>query len=202
LDEVPGKISQKQKDILKMSKENIDCLARIINDLLDISKIEAGKMELKKTVIDMAEMIRKLYQEWNLGGNKKEQSFECRVPDSPVKIHADPDKIIQILDNLVSNAIKYTFAKGRIAIELINKKDSIEISVSDTGCGISKKDLSRVFTKFQQFGRVAGTGAKGTGLGLAITKELVKDHGGTIKVESKLNKGTKFTVILPKSVNA
>jgi len=201
LDEVPGKISQKQKDILKMSKENIDRLAQIINDLLDISKIEAGKMELKKTVIDMAEMIRKLYQEWNLGSNEKEQSFECRVPDSPVNIHADPDRIIQVLDNLVSNAIKYTFAKGRIVIELINKKDSIEISVSDTGRGISKEDLPRAFTKFQQFGRVAGAGAKGTGLGLVITKELVEDHGGTIKVESKLNKGTKFTVILPKGVN-
>ena len=200
LDEVPGKMNQKQKDILAMSSENVDRLARIIDKLLDISKIEAGKVGLKKTLIDITGVIKEVCKEWRLESDKKGQDLQYSVPSLPVSICVDGDRIIQALDNLVSNAIKYTPEKGKIRIELKEKEDNIEISVSDTGMGIAKSDLSKVFTKFQQFGRMPGAGAKGTGLGLAITKNLIKEHGGTIKVESEFNKGTKFTFFLPKGV--
>ncbi len=200
-DEIPGKVNQKQKNILKMGSENIDRLARIINNLLDISKIEAGKLKLEKSLVDIRQMVRTICEEWKIESKKKEQDLDCSVPDIPVNISVDPDKITQVLDNLVSNAIKYTSEKGRIKIELIDSKNDVEISISDTGQGISKNDLPKVFTKFQQFGRVAGPGAKGTGLGLAITKNLVEEHGGTIKVKSKLGKGSKFIFTLPKYVS-
>ena len=111
---------------------------------------------------------------------------------------ADRDRIIQILDNLISNAIKYTPEKGKISIELKDLDDKIKISVADTGKGIKRSDLGNVFNKFQQFGRTAGPGAKGTGLGLAIAKDLVVMHGGDLYVTSEIKKGSVFSFTIPK----
>jgi len=198
LDEVPGKLVQKQKDILSMSKDNIDRLAALINDLLDISKIEAGKVRLKKSLTDICGMVKDMSSRWKLGSDKRSQDLIISTPDTQINIYLDQGKIIQILNNLISNAIKYTPEKGKIKVQLKDKKDGIEIVVADSGIGIPQEDLPKVFGKFQQFGRTAGPGAKGTGLGLAIVKELVEMHGGTIKVESKVDKGTKFIFSLPK----
>lgn len=198
LDEVLGKINDNQRNILKMSKENIDRLARIINDLLDISKIESGRVELKKILVDFSSMVKDVSEKWKLESNKKQQSLRVFIPDLPISIYIDPDKITQLLTNLISNAIKYTPQKGKIDVELKEKKDWVEISVSDTGRGIAKEDLPKVFSKFQQFARQPGPGEKGTGLGLAIAKELVQMHRGTIMVNSQLGKGSKFTFSLPK----
>jgi len=198
LDEVLGKINEKQKNVLSMSKENVDRLARIINDLLDISKIEAGKIELKRALVDFAAMMRDMCIRWKSEFDKKGQELKVLVPDEQVNMYIDADKIAQVMNNLISNAIKYTPEKGKIIIELKDKKDEVEISVSDTGVGIAKEDLPRVFNKFQQFNRAAGAGAKGTGLGLSIVKQLVELHKGTVMVESEVNKGSEFTFNLPK----
>jgi len=200
LDEIPGKINDKQKNVLKMSRDNMDRLARIIDDLLDVSKIEAGKIELKKAAIDMHKTIKDVYDNWKLESNKKHQKLECILPEPPVSVNADSDRMIEVLDNLISNAIKYTPDKGKIKIELKDNKEKVEISISDTGTGISDEDLPKVFDKFQQFGRTAGPGAKGTGLGLAIAKNLVEMHNGKLAVESMLKKGTKFIISLPKGL--
>jgi diguanylate cyclase (GGDEF)-like protein len=115
-----------------------------------------------------------------------------------MNVYADPDKIIQIFTNLIGNAIKLTPEKGQITLEIKDMEKEIECSVADTGKGIAGEDMPKLFTKFQQFDRVPGAGAKGTGLGLAITKELVRMHGGRIWAESKLGKGSKFTFTIPK----
>ena len=198
LDEVPGKVNDKQKKILGMSRDNIDRLASIINDLLDISKIEAGKVELKKSLVDISSIVSEVCNRWKTESNRKGQEIKVSLPKSVVNIYVDTDKIIQVLNNLISNAIKYTPDKGKIEVELIDKKDKVDISVSDTGIGIAKEDLPKVFGKFQQFGRTPGPGAKGTGLGLTICKQLVEMHKGTIGLESKFDQGTKFTFSLPK----
>lgn len=198
LDEVVGKINEEQKDFLRMGRDNIECLVRIINDLLDISRIEAGRIELKKAPVDFPGMVQDICSRWTLESNKKYQSLQVSVPESPINIYADPDKITQVLNNLVSNAIKFTPEKGKIEVELKDKKGRIEISVSDTGIGIARKNLPKTFGKFQQFARDTGSDRKGTGLGLAIAKEFIEMHRGIIKVESKLNKGSKFTFSFPK----
>jgi len=200
MDEIPGKLNLKQKRILKMSGDNIDRLARMINNLLDISKIEAGKIKLDKSIVDIGKILKNISKEWKLESSKKAQKINCSVPNVPVNIFIDFDKITQALDNLISNAIKYTPDKGQIKIELINMEDNIKIIISDTGQGISKENLPKAFNKFQQFGRVSGPGTKGTGLGLAITKSLIEEHGGTIRIKSELNKGTQFIISLPKLV--
>ncbi|NQU95188.1 MAG: PAS domain S-box protein [Candidatus Omnitrophica bacterium] len=198
LDRVTGDISGKQEKILSTARDNIDRLARIINDLLDISKIEAGKVDLKKALVDLSGKIKDDCTLWKIDADKKNQTLQISVPDSPVSIYVDPDKMDQILLNLVSNAVKYTPDKGKIKVELKDKEGEVEVSISDTGVGIAKEDFHKLFGKFQQFSRAIGPGAKGTGLGLAIVKQLVEMHKGNIRVESELHKGSKFIFSIPK----
>ena len=197
LDEIPGKINKKQSEILSTAKNNIERLTRIINQLLDVSKIESGKIKLKRELISIKNLIRQIAYSFEDRIKDKGLKLKVKLPKKEVDIYADRDRIIQVLTNLVYNAIKFTKA-GFIEVSLRDGKNKVECSVADTGVGISKKDLPDVFSKFQQFGRAAGPGEKGTGLGLSIAKDIVEMHNGKIWINSQLNKGTKFTFTLPK----
>ncbi len=198
LDGIPGKINDKQRNILNMSKDNVDRLSRIINDLLDIAKIESGKMELIRSTFSVTALIREIAGIWKFESDKKKQRLAFSIPKKSIDIYADRDKMIEILNNLLSNAIKYTPDKGSIKLDLKDDKDVVWITVSDTGIGISEQDIPKVFLKFQQVNRNVGPGAQGTGLGLSIVKKLVHMHGGTIDVESAANKGAVFKFSIPK----
>jgi len=198
LDKVTGEITPKTGTTLEMVYNNINRLAKLINDLLDISKIEAGKLQLKRTLTDMNRLVRDTAEKWLISAKKKDQEISIITGDERLNLYIDQDKLIQVLNNLLSNAIKFTPEKGRITVQVRGDKDEAEVSVSDNGAGIPGEDLPRVFGKFQQFDRTAGGGAKGTGLGLAICKELVELHEGSIKVESIFGSGTKFSFTLPK----
>ena len=130
--------------------------------------------------------------------DKKHIAFKILFPPSLSEVYADPDKIVQVFTNLIGNAIKFTPENGKITIEIKDKKKEIECTVSDTGIGIAQENMKKLFSRFRQFNREAGAGSKGTGLGLAITKELVEMHQGRIWVESKVNKGSKFSFSLAK----
>ncbi|MCX5712158.1 MAG: ATP-binding protein, partial [Candidatus Omnitrophica bacterium] len=201
LDEIPGKINEKQRKILATSRDNMDRLARIINSLLDISKIESGKVELRRVPVDVKELINKVALEFEHRIKSKGLNLELDVADKSVMVYADPDKLIQVLTNLIGNAYKFT-QKGKIAISCHEKGDKIECSVEDTGVGLSPDDLAHVFEKFKQFSRVAGAGEKGTGLGLSIAKALVEMHKGSIRAESTIGKGSKFSFSLPNYTSA
>ncbi len=199
LDKITGAINNEQEKTLKSVFVNVDRLARLLNDLLDMSKIEAGRVELKRALTDFAIFIKYTAEKWEAEAKKKAQQISVVVPEGQVNIYVDADKMTQVINNLISNAIKYTPEEGRIEVRLTDMADSIEVSVSDNGRGISEQDLPQVFDKFTQFGRpVGGAGSKGTGLGLTITKELISLHGGTIRVESQIGKGTSFIFTLPK----
>lgn len=196
-DEIPGKLTKDQKEYIGIIKNNINRLSRLINDLLDISRIEAGRIELKKSFIDIVALAKGVISVSKTEADKKhvkvESSFQSPLP----KVSADADKIVQVFTNLIGNAIKFTPEKGKITVTIRERDRDVECSVADTGIGIAREDLGRVFNKFQQFGREPGGGAKGTGLGLAITKELVYMHKGKIWVESKPGKGSRFIFTLP-----
>ena len=198
LDKTAGETNKKQTELLAIAENNTNRLARIVNNLLDISKIEAGKIELKRVFVEFSTMMKDICTRWKLESDKNHQIFQLSLPKSPVNIYVDPDKISEVMSNLISNAIKYTPEKGRIKVELKDKKNQVEVFVSDTGVGIAKENLPKVFSKFQQFSRMPGQSVKGTGLGMAIANELVKMHQGIIRVESKLNKGSRFSFSLPK----
>lgn len=192
LEGTAGPLLPKQMKFLNSALDAIDRVGRLVNDLLDLSRIESGKMILHRRTIDLCEIIDTIHEHYRGTAEKKGITLEKRHPDRPIKLFADEDKIVQIFSNLVSNALRFTKKHGTILIEAKNGKHNPKCSVSDTGSGIAKKDLDKMFTKFEQFGRPGGTGYRGTGLGLTIVKELVERHGGKVWVESELNKGTQF----------
>ncbi|MBU0693666.1 MAG: PAS domain S-box protein [Candidatus Omnitrophica bacterium] len=198
LDKIPGEINEKQTKVLTAAKNNIDRLARIIDSLLDISRIEAKEVELKKELIDITNLAKKVILFFKPRAEDKGLELRVNFPKEEIEIFGDSDKITQVFTNLVGNAIKFT-EKGCIEISVKELEAGVECAVVDTGRGIVKGDLPKVFGKFQQFERTAGgAGEKGTGLGLSIAKGIVQMHNGQIAVESEPGKGTKFIFILPK----
>lgn len=114
------------------------------------------------------------------------------LPDKSVELYLDSDKIMQVIINLISNALKFTPPQGKIEINLKEEENAVRISIEDTGIGIEEKDQKRIFSKFEQVKLAQPYGISGTGLGLPITKEIIEGHGGKIWVESEMNKGSKF----------
>ena len=198
LDGIPGKINKDQKEYLSIVKGNIDRLARIIASLLDISRIEARRVELRKALVNIKDLAGGVVVALKSRADAKHIILKTSFPRAFSDVYVDPDRITQVFTNLIDNAIKFTPEKGRIAVELRARKKELECSVSDTGVGIAPEDRDRVFERFRQIGRTAGAGAKGTGLGLPIIKELVQMHNGRIWVESEVGKGSKFTFTIPR----
>jgi signal transduction histidine kinase len=197
LEKIPGKINDQQTEILTIAKKNVERLARIINGLLDVSKIEAGKVELHKDDIDLSSQVRLITATFEGKAKEKGLDLVVRLPQQPVTVYADEDKLNQILTNLVDNAVKFT-ERGSIEIAAEEKDSNVECCVRDTGVGIAPDDLPRIFEKFTQFVRHDGPGEKGTGLGLSIVKGLVDLHRGEIHVESELGRGTTVRLVFPK----
>ncbi len=198
-DRILGDVNEKQVSILSQVLENIARLTRIIDGLLDISKLEAGEMELKRSSVDTAKFIKKIVEDFQSKAKEKKIVLETSLSKKVSRIYADSDKLIQILTNLVSNSLKFTPVNGKITVRADDDADgSVMISVSDTGVGMSGGDVSKLFNKFQQFDRVHGPGEKGTGLGLSISKKIVELHGGRIWAESKVKKGSTFCFTIPK----
>ncbi|MDO8525461.1 MAG: ATP-binding protein [Candidatus Omnitrophota bacterium] len=197
LDKIPGPINEEQARILTISKNNLDRLARIINSLLDISRIESGKIEMTCENIEITAAIRQAVALFELKTKEKGLDLRTNLPIKEITICADSDSVTRVLINLIGNSLKFT-KKGHIEVSLSDKASEVEISVADTGMGIAKDNMPKLFEKFQQFARVDGPGEKGTGLGLAIVRGIVDAHKGRIWAESEYGKGTKITFILPK----
>jgi two-component system sensor histidine kinase VicK len=193
-----GGITDKQKEILTMASSNIDRLNMLINDILDFSKIDAGKMELHKEKQDILPTIKDCCEGWKLRTNLKKISLQLVSSDHPVILDVDKIRFIQILSNLLNNAVKFTPEGGKIKVVVEDKNTAVQFSVIDTGVGIASEDFPKLFQKFQQIKRTQGAGARGTGLGLNIAKALVEMHGGNISVESQVGKGSKFSFTIPK----
>lgn len=199
VDEIPGKIVEPQRDVLTTAQENIGRLSKIIGSLLDISKIESRKLELHTRLVNISELIKNIVPDFKYMAEQKGILLDYEVPQGKVHISCDPDKIRQVLVNLISNALKFTPREGRVKVICNEEEDKVIVSVQDTGIGVSEENIPNLFDRFTQFGRKPGPGEKGTGLGLAISKGIVESHKGRIWAESKLNKGSKFYFSLPKS---
>ena len=196
-DGILGEITQKQREVFTIVLDDADRLKRIIDNLLDVSKIEAGKVELKRELIDVVSLAQGVASAFSLSAQEKGLEIRTHFSQSRIKAYVDKDKLIQVFTNLVGNSLKFT-EKGFVEISVIEKDDGLKCSIVDTGRGIAQEDLPKLFSKFQQFGRVHGPGEKGTGLGLSICKGLIELHRGKIWSESELNKGTKVSFFIPK----
>ena len=198
VDEIPGKINDDQKEFLLLIKHDTERLARLLNDILDISRIEAGKLQMKTEELDIREVIRHCVGSMNPMAGVKGIRLLNEVNHDLSMIDADRIKIEQILTNLLSNAIKFSPNKGEIRVVAKDGDGYITISVIDNGIGIPEKDFEKIFHKFYQSDSSTTRRAEGTGLGLSIVKGLVEVHGGRIWVESKAGEGSAFHFTLPK----
>jgi two-component system, sensor histidine kinase and response regulator len=183
-------------DLRAIERTALD-MTNLLNDLLDAQKIEAGKIKIAPEKTDIRELIRDAYNLNSLWAQTKKINLRHDVSKDLEPVRLDRKRISQVLNNLVSNAIKFSREGDTITIEAHRDGTELEVSVKDTGQGISPDDLSRLFQKFEQGGTKATKGEKGTGLGLAIAKKLVELHGGRISVTSKLGSGSRFAFTIP-----
>lgn len=198
LDESTGKINPHQKKMLNIAEKNIDRLNRLINDVLDLSKIEVGKLGVRRVRLDLNKLLKEILKEMTLQANNKKISLEAELAPNLPEAYADPDRVTQIVTNLVNNAIKYTPEGGKITVKTRQTDQRfLETSMTDTGIGIKPTDYNRVFGKFQQIDYQMNRKSEGLGLGLTITKGLVEAHGGKIWFESEFRKGSTFIFSLP-----
>lgn len=196
LEELVGSITPEQKDILSTAKSNIDRLGRLINNVLDFQKIEAGKIEFDIKEHDLNEVVLTTSKEMNLLATEKGISFTVNIDEDLPKIKFDKDRIVQVLTNLLSNAIKFT-EKGGIIVSTERSDNMAHVIVQDTGPGIQSRDISKLFQTFERLAGPASKKKSGTGLGLAISKDIIQAHNGKIWVDSKPGKGSAFHFILP-----
>ncbi|MFO1324691.1 MAG: GAF domain-containing protein [Burkholderiales bacterium] len=192
-----GEINDKQAEYVNDIMESGRHLLSLINDILDLSKIEAGRMELDPSDFDVATAIGNTMSLLRERAQRREISLGSHVDPGIGMLRADERKVKQVLLNLLSNALKFTPEGGAIDVHARSSADHVEIAVTDTGVGISPGDQATVFEEFRQVGATAKR-VEGTGLGLAISRKFVELHGGTIRVDSVLGKGSTFTFTLPR----
>ena len=197
LDGIVGKLNDAQREYLAIINNESDRLVRLINDLLDLNKLEARSIKFSPKKIEYISLVTQVVFRLQELANEKGLCLQVEWPKTEMYVHADRDKINQVLVNLINNAIKFTEKGGiRIVVENSNKT-SITTRIIDTGIGIPKDEWDKVFDKFYQIGKSADKKNRGTGLGLAITKNLIEIHKGKIWLASEEGRGSEFSFILP-----
>ncbi|MBF0328359.1 MAG: hypothetical protein HQL10_04315 [Nitrospirae bacterium] len=197
-DQLFGKLNEQQKDYIGDIKSSGKHLLSLINDILDLSKVEAGKMDMEQNVVQLKKALEQsvsILKEKALKGGANLELYVA--PEADIEIIADERKLKQIMFNLLSNAVKFTPEGGSVTVKAERLDDFIEISVTDTGIGIKSEDMHKLFQEFSQLESPYHKKYEGTGLGLALTKKLIELHGGTIRLESEYCKGSVFVVKLP-----
>ena len=200
LDGITGDINEKQGKVLKSATQNIDRLGRLIDELLELAKVESKITRMNRRQFDAVGLIEGVIISLGPLGKDKKIVLKGELPSKKIEIWADPDKLIQVLTNLIDNAIKYNKPNGEIEIGLEEKGSFIKIYVRDNGIGMPEEDLVKIFDRFHRVEMHTKGKVRGTGIGLSITKDIIQKHGGEISVESKINKGSRFTVTLPKDL--
>ncbi|MFH1846281.1 MAG: HAMP domain-containing sensor histidine kinase [Candidatus Omnitrophota bacterium] len=194
IDEEVGKINPGQKKMLKRAKDTVDRLARLVTNLLDLSKIESGKVTLRMQKINIANLIKEILDGYERKFSKRQIVLEKELEDNVGEILVDKDKISEVFINILDNVVKYSPKKKKAYVKLKKEKKGILIEVADTGRGIPKKYQAKIFSKFERF---EPDKCEGAGLGLSIAKDIIELHKGKIWVESREGKGTRFIFTLP-----
>lgn len=192
------KLDPTVKHQLEISYQSTLRLINLVNDMLTISRLERSKIEIRTEEMDVFAVCMAVYEELKIQADEKNLTFEINHDSKPYTIHGDKDKLRDVFQNLVGNALKFT-KEGYVKIKLHRTEKNIQVSVEDTGPGIQKEDMDKLFGKFAkiEFAYKNKDNVQGTGLGLYITKKIVSLHGGDISVQSEVGKKTTFTVTLP-----
>lgn len=196
-----GKVDEKTVQMTGIIQKNGKRMLELVNDFLDISKIEAGKMEVHPQVASISGILDDVHKSCTVLAQEKNIDFILELEESLPEINLDANRIEQVMINLLSNAIKFTPEGGTIHMGCKNQPEekNVNVWVKDSGVGMEEKDVATLFQKYKQTKSAQTTKKKGTGLGLVICKHIVEAHGGNIRVESKINEGTTFSFTLPHS---
>ena len=189
-----GDVQPKQKEIMDDLFRIVNRLARLVNDLLDLSKIESGKMKLDMEDLDIAQIATETMRGFEKLAHDKKIELKHEFPEKGIVLRADRDKLTQVFVNLIGNAFKFT-DKGFVSLKVIELQDEVQVEIRDSGPGMDKEQCGKIFDKFV---RVVAEKKEGTGLGLPIAKDIITLHKGRIRVESKPGKGSSFIFNLPK----
>jgi len=193
LDATLGPINDEQHEYLDIVQGNVNRLSELITTILDVSKIESGRLSLVRQRMDVPQLIEASLKSYK--GLSGSRTFTADLAPVPA-VFADPSRILQVVSNLLTNAVKFTPEQGTITVAVAPQDGMVAVSVQDTGVGIAEGDLPKLFQKFSQVGEKEAK-RTGTGLGLVLCKQLIELHRGTIAVSSELGKGTRFTFTLP-----
>jgi signal transduction histidine kinase len=197
LDGIAGEVTPEQREYLGLVSTSTNRLARLINDLLDLSRIEAAKMELRLEAVILDLLLEQTLESLQSLAEERGLTLSLEKKADHIRARVDADRISQVVTNLVGNALKYTPAGGAVTIILEGSPTIAMVSVTDTGPGIPQDELDRIFDKFHQARTEVRLKRGGTGLGLSIAKGIVEAHGGTIGVTSKVGSGSTFWFTLP-----
>ncbi len=197
LDGDAGEINEEVAEYLGIVYSNAERLVALVNDLLDLSRIESGRVQLKSEAVDLNEVVKTVVLTMQQKVQEKQQSLDVAVDPAACDVFGDRDKLVQVLTNYVSNAHKYTQDNGVIRIDISRLDDLARVAVSDNGHGIAPEDQARLFSRFYRVDNAMTKEVGGTGLGLSIVKELIELQGGTVGVESVLGEGSTFWFTVP-----
>ena len=193
------KLDEKTKKSLQIAYISTERTIALVKDMLTVSRIEGQKLDINPVICDIREIAQQTYEDLKFKADEKKIKYSLEKFDSPLMVKADKDKIREVFQNIIGNALKFTSLGGKVNISFLKDGGMIDTSVSDTGPGISKNDLPKLFQKFSRLGNSFSKMAEtpGTGLGLYIAKQIVSLHGGKILVKSKEGQGSTFTFSLP-----
>jgi len=197
-EETVGPITERQREVLVRAKNNMDRLKTMLDKLLDISRIERKGLRLRYSLVNLKDLLKDSQNFFRELAKEKNINISYDVPSPDIYIFIDQERIAQVINNLINNAIKFTEENGNVHIELKVFENKVRVGVFDSGVGIAKVDLEKIFGKFVQVSHLSSSQRKGLGLGLFIVKELVERHGGEVWAESELGVGSKFYFTLPR----
>lgn len=186
----------------KVINQEANRMGRLVSDLLQLSRFDDKKVNLKKIMFSLDDMAKSICDKMSFSAKEKNHNLECIVTVPPPDIYADKDSVEQIIVNIISNSIKYTPENGEIKVYVGSVDGNAYLKVIDNGMGIPEKDLSRIFERFYRVDKARSRKMGGTGLGLSIVKELVDANNGTIDIKSEVNKGTEVIITLPTKITS
>ena len=191
-----GQVNEEQKSVLGFCQSTIERMTRLVNGLLDLHKIEAGVVDVKRNRLNLAEISGRQIKELQILAGKKNVKIIKEFLDEGLSVWGDEDKLSQAIVNLLSNGIKFTPENGTVTLKIYPDDKFVKLEFIDIGPGIPDDKIGLLFNKFERLNATK----EGTGLGLAITKDIVEMHRGKVLVESKVGKGSKFTIVLPRDL--
>ncbi len=197
-DQVAGPMTAKQARLVEIIQRSSDRLLRLVNQILDISRLRAGLLPLQHLPVDLDRLVTRATEELRPQAEEAKVTLDRERVGRRFTISGDEDRLVQVVVNLLANAIRFTPAGGRVVARVVDAGDECEVQVEDTGLGIPASELPHIFDTYRQ----AHLGKGGTGLGLSIVRGLVQAHGGRVTVESHEGKGSRFSVLLPREARA